>query len=143
MPAENLATFTNEERNAVLYHLGYFLADRVTTFALGVAAASEPMWIAEAQLQRVPLSGKAWISRVVGVLDNIELKLIEAQDYLPAEKLGELTINLDNPNALEREYLRWAKRLSDILGAPLNPFSERFRNVPGMPRPLNLPVGRT
>ncbi len=142
MPAENLATFTNEERNAVLYHLGYFLADRVTTFALGIPAASQPMFIAEGALGRVPQSAKRWIDRTIGVLEGIEMKLIEAQDYLPADKLGELTINQDNPNALEREYLRWAKRLSDILGAPLNPFSERFRGVLGMPRPLNVPVSR-
>lgn len=143
MPGENTATFTNEERNAVLYHLGYFLADRVTTFALGIPSASQPMFIAEGQLGKLPQSAKAWVSRVVGVLDGLELKLVEAQEYLVASKLGEMELRDDHPDKLEKEYLRWAKRLADILAAPLNPYSERFRNVPGMPRSLNVPVARS
>jgi hypothetical protein len=138
--SENPAVFTNEERNRVLYHLGYLLADRVTTLALGIPSVSNAMFLAESALGRIPQSAKQDVSRLLGILDGIDSKLVEAQDYLVAQKLGEMTLRDDHPDLLEKEYCRWAKRLSDTLGAPLNPYSERFRNIPGMPRPMNIPV---
>jgi len=69
-----------------------------------------------------------------------------ARSRFKAMKLGEITLRTgpqDNEiDMLEREYYRWAQRLADVLGCPLNIFSERFRYGGGSmgPRPMNIPV---
>lgn len=67
------------------------------------------------------------VRRVLFTLDNIESKLQEALCSLVAEKLGNMTLRDKYPDLLEREYVRWARRLADIFGVPLYAFSERFK----------------
>lgn len=76
------------------------------------------------------------VRRFLGVLDGVECRMVEAQDRLAATQLGDLRLRDGEPDLLEREYSRWAKRLADVLGVPLYPYSTRFKGV----RSGNIPV---
>ena len=81
---------------------------------------------------------------VLDILDGIEKKLAGAIGTLVADNLGTLQLHPLRAqgklftDSLEKEYCRWAKRLADILGVPLYPYSARFRKSgPGS----GVPVG--
>ena len=90
-------------------------------------------------MNRIPETAIGLIRREIAILDNIEDRLLGALTRLEAEKLSEITLRKDEHDALEREYVRWAKRLADDLGATLNAYSERFRSGGGI-APLNVSV---
>lgn len=126
MAQENVAVFTEEEQGRILYHLGY-MQQTVSSFAaFGVLATTENQFIAINALQHVPLTRAMIIREHLAILDGLNQKLVEAQDFLVAKELGEMTLRDDHPDLLEREYTRWARRLADSLGVTTNPYSERF-----------------
>lgn len=135
--AENNAVLSNEEKNRLLYHLGYGLVSIADTFTLGVRAVSQPLWIASSAVNRIPESAVQMVRRLSVILDNIESVKIEAIERFAAQKVGEITLNPDEQDMLDQQYTTWAKRLSDVLLAPLNPYSERY--VTGRQR-MNVPV---
>jgi hypothetical protein len=71
---------------------------------------------------------------ILDTLDDIEQKLKAAICQLPAEQVGNIKLRSARAgetvtDLIEREYARWAKRLADLLGVPLYPYSARFRGV--------------
>ncbi len=129
MPDPILATFSDEEKNKILYHLGYLIGTLSGSVALGFPRASQPMFLVMQAFNYIPSSGIGIIRRQIAVLDLIEDRLIESQERLAASKLGDITLNEGEPDKLEKEYCRWAKRMADTLGVPLNIYSERFRGM--------------
>lgn len=74
------------------------------------------------------------VRSILQILDNLEGKLVEDQDFLIADVLEDLKLagSADGRDRLvtdrhDNEYVRWAKRLADVFGVPLYPFSERFK----------------
>jgi len=134
---ENSAIFSLEEKGRVLYHLGYTNQNPVLTLSLGIPALTQPAFLAAGAMDRVPESQAQIIRDLIGKMDALHNKLADAQDYLVAGKLGEIEINLDVCDALEKEYTRWAQRLADALGAIVNPYSVRFN---GGRQPINVRV---
>lgn len=132
------AVLTEEEKARIRHHLGYVQTNPVASIQLGVPRASQPQFLVEAQMNRIPETAIGGIRRMVAILDNIEDRLLDALDRLAADKLGEITLRQNEHDSLEREYVRWAKRLADDLGVPLNAYSERFRSGAGVP--LNVSV---
>jgi hypothetical protein len=115
------------------------VVDPIVSIQLGVPRASQPQFLVEASLNNLPQEAVDLVRERIAVLDGIEAKLIEAQTRLAANRLGEIELREDEPGQLEREYRRWAQRLADLLGVPLNIYSERFR-FGGATAPLNLSV---
>lgn len=132
------AVLTEDEKNRVRHHTGYLIVNPVSSIQLGVPRASQPMFLVETALNSIPESGIGQIRRYINILDGIEDRLVDAMERFVATKLGEITLNPDESNKLEIEYSRWAKRLADDLGVPLNAYSERFRSGGAMG--LNVPV---
>lgn len=137
MPGENTAVLSDEEKKRILYHMGYMNLLVAPSIQLGVPAASQTSFLVHSAMERIPVAAIGTVRRIVAQLDNIETKLMEAPDFLVASDLGELSVRENYPELLEQEYVRWARRLSDTLGAPLNPYSNRFL---GGKAPINLPV---
>lgn len=133
------AILTEEEKARIRHHLGYIQTNPVSSIQLGVPRASQAQFLVETAMNTVPDTAIGLIRKYVAVLDKIEDRLIDAPTRFEAEKLGEITLNKDEPDMLEREYRRWAQRLADDLGVPLNTYSERFRTGGGS-MPLNVPV---
>jgi hypothetical protein len=133
------AVLTEDEKARIRHHLGYILLDPVPSITLGVRGLGQPQFLVELALNQIPENAVGIIRNYVAIMDGIENQLVEAQRRFKAEKLGEITLRKDETDQLEREYARWAKRLADDLGVPLNMFSERFRTNGGM-MPLSVSV---
>jgi hypothetical protein len=140
MPAEAFAVLSNEEKARIRHHFGYPQSDPVTDIQLGVPALTQTAFILEGQMNRVPESRMTIARMLLGRLDTLENALFESATMLAAEKVDEITINLDQPNALEREYVRWLGRLEDFFGANRNPYSNRWSGTGVLP--LNIPRAR-
>lgn len=128
------------EKTRATYHLGYPVLHSAGAMNLGIPVAMQTQFVLDLSLNLVTVDAEDQIRRVLQVLDNLECKLVSAQDRLAASKLGELTLERSDgveTDLLENEYYRWASRLSDILGAPLYPFSVRFKGRGGG---VNVPV---
>lgn len=132
-----IATLTEDEKARIRHHCGYPLISPVSSIQLGVPAASQPMFLLEHAMNLIPETAVGIIRNYVAILDTIEQRLIDSQTRFSAEKLGEITLRADEPERIEAEYTRWAKRLADDLGCPLNPFSDRFHAAMG-PAPMVL-----
>jgi hypothetical protein len=66
------------------------------------------------------------VRSILDQLDKIEEQIKNATCSLIAESVGELKLRAGFPDLLEKEYVRWARRLADILGVPLYAYSNRF-----------------
>jgi len=128
------------------YHLGYLETDMAPSIQLGIPRPLQTVFLLEQAIQTLITTefACARVRRILDCLDMIEKKMKASMCMLGVEKLGELTLHpLRNRGALvtdslEREYVRWAKRLSDVLGVPVYPYSDRFRKKgPGSSIPVS------
>lgn len=121
------AILGEEEKVRIRHHLGYLNVQPASAIQLGFPRASQPQFLVESAMNNILVSAVGQIRKYISILDNIEDRLVGALDRLEASKLSEITLRADEHDALEREYYRWAQRLADDLGVPLNVYSERFR----------------
>jgi hypothetical protein len=111
-------------------HLGYTAARPASGLAFGYPILTEPQFLFEQQIQNLVPANEPKVIKILDVLDRIECKMIEvATAGAPAERAEDVTPNLDEPGWLEAEYKRWALRLADLLGCPLCPWAERFKEA--------------
>jgi hypothetical protein len=95
----------------------------------GLPRPVQTLFIVEEAMTQLIAEGVDRVRRLLNILDNIECKLIAAQDRLAASKLGELETREGEPDLLEKEYYRWAGRLADQLGVPRYAYSDRTRGA--------------
>jgi hypothetical protein len=137
--AEPNAILSQEEKTAILLHLGYFAQSMsVGSISLGIPAASQPMFLVASAVERVPESAVGRIRLCLARLAVIEDALAKVVDQLNVDKVGDISMRSDAGDAIEHEYARWAARLANYLGVPLNPFAERYAN--SGPAPMSRPV---
>lgn len=132
------AVLSEDEKNRIRHHLGYLITSPVSSIQLGVPRASQPMFLVETAMNSIPEAAVGQVRKYVAVLDGLEDRLIEAVERFAASRLGDIDLRDNETDMIEKEYARWAKRLADDLGVPLNAYSERFRFAGGVP--MNLPV---
>lgn len=125
-------SFTPLEKVRIRKHLGYPELNALTALHAGVPFQQQTGFILESNMDHVLPQAEGEVRSIIGTLDKIDCQLREATDFLIAEKLGDMSLRENHPDLLEREYVRWAQRLSDILGAPLYPFAARFRTAGGV-----------
>ena len=122
----------NTDRERVRYHLGYPNQTSASSLSFGQPIPRETVFLLETAMTNIPENAIPRILNMLKVLDNIECKLIEAQDRLSAKKMGNLELRDDEPNLLEAEYYRWGGRLADQLGAPFYAYSNRYKQQGGV-----------
>lgn len=133
------------DRARVRHALAYLQVEPSSSIALGFPSTSQPMFLVERAMDRIIPEAVSRIIKMLDILDCIECQMVEALCRLKTQQVGEVKIRNSNEepteqDLLEREFCRWAKRLADDLGVPLNPFSERFRNGGCQGPALNIPV---
>lgn len=138
-----LGALTESDKERIRYHTGYIETSFAASLQFGIPRPVETIFLLETSMSL--LVNAAAINRVhhiLNTLDEIEKRLKNSLCVLVAEKIGDLTLRgamrgQTYPDLLEREYVRWAKRLADILGVPLYPYSDRFRgHGPGNSVPI-------
>ncbi len=129
-----MGAFTEEEKARVRHHTGYPEVQPAASIQFGIPKPIPLAFLIEQAMENILLTAVPRVRDILNILDNLEQQLVDAQCNLVADKVGEINLagTLDSKSRLvterlETEYVRWAKRLVDIFGVPLYPFSARFQ----------------
>ena len=120
---------TDAEKERARHHLGYPQVQPSASIQWGIPRPIQTAFLVESAMNNIIAAAEPRVRSMLCTLDGLETKLIEAQDYLVAQKLEDITLRDGHPDLLEREYQRWAGRLADLLGVPLYAFSTKFRQA--------------
>lgn len=140
---------TEEEKERVRYHMGYMATSFGSTMEgasiqFGIPRPVQTVFLLEEAIQ-ILLTNPFAVDRVrkiLQTLDDLEARLQNAACMLAVEQLGEIKLRSAEPgrtftDLIEREYVRWGRRLADVLGVPLYPYAHRYRGVgPGRSIPV-------
>ncbi len=130
---------TREEKERVRYHLGYLQVQPAASIQFGIPRPIQTLFLVETALGNLLPEAEPRVRKTIQIMDDIECKLVDSVDVLEASQLGDLHTRENAPGLIDKEYYRWASRLADILGVPLYPYSERFKQFIGGG---NVPVRR-
>lgn len=122
---------SDADKERARYHLGYMTVVVASSYAFGVPQATEVQWMFEDAIGRVMSASEPRVRSILDKLDEIEETLFCASKDLFAKRAGDLESNLDQPDMVEKEYMRWACRLADMLGVMPYPYSARFGRLSG------------
>lgn len=124
---------TDDEKARVRHHTGYPEVLPAASIQYGLPKPAQLAFMIELAMDNLMPSAAQRVRDILNVLDSLEQQMINAQCQLGVDKVEEITMAgaMDDKarlvtDRLEAEYLRWARRLADIFGCPLYPFSERF-----------------
>ena len=131
------AVLTEEEKARIRYHFGYPQTDPVASIQLGVPSASQPMFLLELQMNRIPDTAVALIRSCVARCDATEQRILECQERMAAKSIDEIDLNGNEATMLRTEYRYWVQKLADNLGAPINAFASAWQ---AGAQPLNVPM---
>ena len=123
--------FDNSEKERIRYHLGYLNVQPAASISFGIPVPIQTMFLVESAMNNVLPSAEDRVRKILTILDKIECRLVDAQEYLVTSKVDEIELRENHPDLLEKEYCRWAARLSDELGAPLYPGATKFKSLFG------------
>ena len=118
---------TAADAERVTYHLGYLEELAAPAFQLGLPRLQQTQYLVALAIPNLLEVAVPRVVNILDTLDAIECRLRGAIRRLAVESVGPVKIRKDETDALEKEYGRWAARLCDILGAPFQPLSTRFR----------------
>jgi hypothetical protein len=123
--------FDDAEKERIRYHMGYLQVSPAAGLTFGIPAPIQTMFLLESAMDRVIIPAEDRVRKLITTLDEIECRMLDAQNYLVADQLADITIRKNHIDQLEDEYCRWAARLADTLGSPLYPGAARFRRLFG------------
>ena len=123
------APFTADEKARIRYHLGYLNVQEPTALSFGIPRPLQTVFLIESAMNNVIDAARDKVRQIIGIMDGVECRLVDAQERLAASKLDTLTMRVDEPDALEKEYMRWGLRLADLLGVPPYPYSTRYSRL--------------
>jgi len=116
------------EKERVRYHLGYLSVQPAASIQFGLPRPQQTQFMVESAMNLLLEEAIPRVRDTLDTLDGIECRLRDgALDRLAAKRLGDLELRDGEPELLEDEYNRWAKRLADIFGVPLYPYAARFK----------------
>jgi hypothetical protein len=128
-----------EERARCKYHLGYPSVAAFNSIQLGFIAVSQPLFLVERSMDNLLDEAVPLFREHIMRLDKIQAQLDDARGRFRAAEVGEIKLQPEETQMLHREYKYWAVALADLLGCPINGYSEKFNSAPGM-SPISLPV---
>lgn len=119
-------SFTAEEKVWIRFHMGYLQVTSAATFSLGVPAAVETQFMIESAMNLVRPEAEGLVRDHLTKLAAILCQMVEDHELLAIERLGEISIRMDEHDALRKEYSFWQRSLANVFGIVPNPFDQRF-----------------
>lgn len=118
-----------EEKTAIRYYLGYPQISTAAALSLGNPDKTQLNFILEYNLEHVMPRVEKWIRRCIQELQCIEDQMSKVRGSLEVRGVvGSVQLRSgDALEDLEFQYRAWVAQLSDQVGAPPNPFSNRLR----------------
>jgi len=89
----------------------------------------QTMFLVEDSMNLVLDTALPRVREIINELDEIECEMSSSRRHLAVEAVGGIKIRRDEIDAREHEYVRWASRLSDLLGAPIYKYAYRFNEL--------------
>lgn len=120
---------SDAEKERVRYHLGYLEVGTAASIQFGIPRPLQTIFLVETAMTQLLENATDRVRRILNIMDGVENKMVDAQDRLAAIQLDELHLRDNEPDQLEREYVRWGHRLADILGVPIYAYSTKYRSV--------------
>lgn len=119
------------EKERIRYHLGYPEVQPAASLQFGIPRPIQTAFLVESAMGLLIEEAVDRARRIIKIMDDLELKLIDAQDRLAAIQLSDLHLRENEPDQLEHEYVRWGYRLADLVGVPIYAYSMRYKNFAG------------
>jgi len=126
------ASLTEADRARIRYHMGYGNVAAAPSLQLGIPAMTEQLWVVDKGMDNLLPIAIPRVQSILNTMDLLEQQLANVSPFLLAQSTSD-GVQLrtgrpgqSTPDLIEKEYVRWARRLSNILAAPLCPYAERF-----------------
>jgi hypothetical protein len=132
--------FDINEKERIRYHMGYLNVQPASSISFGIPIPIQTLFLLEFAMDQILPEAEDRVRKLLVILDNIECRMIEGQQYLVVNAVDDIKIRADQLDRLEDEYSRWAARMADELGAPLYPGAYKFRRVFQMQGAGSIPV---
>lgn len=123
--------FTDQEKERIRYSLGYLGASSAASIQLGMPRPLQTLFLVDDAISLILATSEDRVRKILGIMDDIEEKLIDAQDRLAATRVDTIDIRSDEMDRLEEQWVRWGKQLSSILGAPVYKYNDRYLRYDG------------
>lgn len=115
---------TLEERVRCRHHMDYLNVASAATFVFGTPAAVETQFLIEPAMDKVLVEAVPLFRQILATLDALEAQMVEDHETLVASRVGQTELRGDEQQQLDARYRRWQGKLSNLLGAPSNPFDK-------------------
>lgn len=116
---------TEQEKVDGRRHMGYLNVQQASTFVLGVPAGVQTQFLIDGAFQRMLPEAEPTYRQYIANMNGIEQQILDDQGDYAAEKVDEITINLEEFQMLIKQYKFWQGNLANLLGIPPNPFDMR------------------
>jgi len=116
--------FTPHQQARIKHFLKYPAWESMTNgIFLGVPEGAQAMYLVEQSFRRLAAEGEESVIEDLDECERVECQIKDARKRLKAKKLGDMVVNPDELRDLKVELEEWRQRLSDDLGAPINPYT--------------------
>lgn len=122
---------TDEEKSKVRRHLGFPEVEQISSATFGLVVPLQGLFMVDTAMNHLSAPAAARVRQLIGLMDAMEQKMVQATCQIGVEQVGDIRLRSADAgktttDLLEKEYLRWAKRLADCLGVAFYPYSARF-----------------
>lgn len=118
-----MAALTELEKTRILRHLGYQgWANLALCWGISFPTPLEPQFFINDAMTRLSDEANELAREDLRQCDAIESQLKECIKRFKAAKVGEITLNPDEADALRGELRKWRDQLANDFGAFINPF---------------------
>jgi hypothetical protein len=131
-----MPALSDRDKERVRYSLGYMEIASAASIQLGIPRPMQTIFLLESAMNMlVDANAVRRVVCILDTLDEMESLLRKGVKTLVASQLGTLQLHplkdrgILYTDSIEREFVRWAKRLADIFGVMPYPYSERFRRT--------------
>jgi hypothetical protein len=90
---------------------------------MGMPAGAQAMYLVEQSFERLTAAGETSVLDDLEQCESCECQLKDARRRMRAKSVGTIAVNEREPNQIKAELEEWRQRLSDDLGAPINPYT--------------------
>ncbi len=125
---------TDHEVDRVRYHLGYPSVRMGAAIGLGMPTMVQALYPVEGALRNLLPEAVENIRNLIARCDQAEQAMVEAQDRMAAEAVGDIRLRRDEFEARQAAYRYWVQRLSEASGAPVNPARQASSGGWNVPR---------
>ena len=117
-------SFTDQQKARIKHFLKYPAWQSMSNgIQLGIPAGAQAMYLVEQSFERLSAGGEQSVLLDLEQCEACECQITDARKRIKAKTIGTIATNRDELSQLKQELEEWRQRLSDDLGAPINPYT--------------------